>query len=115
MTVYDKAHIASYQVSELIAHHMKAHTSGELLIFPACKKIVTEMLGNKAAICPMIQFTGIYYKCLQISRKSFFFIHILQVQIDESTPITNKEQLIALIGCINEDHNYSKSGFFTKN
>ena len=32
MTVYDKAQVASHQVSELIAQNMKAHALGELLI-----------------------------------------------------------------------------------
>ena len=42
--------IASYQVSELIAQNMKAHTLGESIILPACKKIVSTMLGNEAAL-----------------------------------------------------------------
>ena len=44
-----EAQIASYEVSELIAQNMKAHTLGESLILPACKKIVKRMLGNEAA------------------------------------------------------------------
>ena len=44
MTFSDKAQIASYQVSELIAHNMKAHTLGEALILPACQKIVSTMI-----------------------------------------------------------------------
>ncbi len=49
ITVSEKAQISSYEVSELIAQNMKAHTLGESLILPACKKIVKTMLGNEAA------------------------------------------------------------------
>ena len=49
MTVSDKASIASYHVSEVIAQNMKAYTLSELLILPACKKIVRTRLGKKAA------------------------------------------------------------------
>ena len=50
MTVSDRAQIASYQVSELIAQNMKAHTLGESLILPACLKIVSTMFENEAAM-----------------------------------------------------------------
>ena len=50
ITVSDKAQIVSYQVSEMIAQNMKAHTIGKLLILPACKRIVSTMLGDEAAM-----------------------------------------------------------------
>ena len=40
MTVSDKAQIASYQVSEMIAQNVRAHTLGDSLILSACQKIV---------------------------------------------------------------------------
>eukprot|EP00106_Octopus_bimaculoides_P007154 XP_014774596.1 PREDICTED: zinc finger BED domain-containing protein 5-like [Octopus bimaculoides] len=49
MTVSEKAQIASYQVSGLIAQNMKAHTIGESLILPVCKKVVSTILGNEVA------------------------------------------------------------------
>ena len=49
VTISEKAQIASYEVSELIAQNMKDHTLGESLILPACKKIAKRMLGNEAA------------------------------------------------------------------
>ena len=49
VTISEKAQIVSYEVSELIVQNMKAHTLGESLILPACKKIVKRMLGNQAA------------------------------------------------------------------
>ena len=66
ITVSEKAQIASYQVSELIAHNMKAHTLGESLIFPAFKMSVTTRLGNEASMkintipLSMIQCTVVY-------------------------------------------------------
>ena len=41
MAVFDKAQIASYPISELIAQNMKAHTLGEVCQYD---------LGNKAAM-----------------------------------------------------------------
>ena len=49
VTISEKVQIAFYEVSELIAQNMKAHTLGKSLILPACKKIVKKMLGNEAA------------------------------------------------------------------
>ena len=50
MTVSDEDQNASYQVSQLIAQEMKAHTLGESLILPACQKIASTLLGNEAAM-----------------------------------------------------------------
>ena len=50
VTFSDKAQIASYQVFELITQTMKAHTLGESIILPACKKIVSMLLGNETAL-----------------------------------------------------------------
>ena len=49
MTISEKAQIASYEISELIAQNVKAHALGESFILPGCKKIVKRMLGNEAA------------------------------------------------------------------
>ena len=47
MTVSDKAQIASYQASELIVQNIKAHTLGESLVLPACKKKSVRCLQMK--------------------------------------------------------------------
>jgi len=104
VTVSDKAQIASYQVSELIAQNMKAHTLGESIILPACKKIVSTMLGNEAALkiskIPLSDDT-VRRRILEMSsdieknvsgnklQSSDFAL-----QVDESTDITNQAQLI---------------------
>ena len=113
MTVSDKAQIASYQVSELIAQNMKAHTLGESIILPACKKIVCTMLGNEAALkiskIPLSDDT-VRKRILEMSsdieknvsgnklQSSDFAL-----QVDESTDITNQAQLIAFVRFINEN------------
>jgi hypothetical protein len=45
----DKALLASFKVSELIAKKKKAHNIGEELILPACKEIVEVILGSEVA------------------------------------------------------------------
>ena len=50
MTVSDKSHISSCQVSEQIAKNMKAHTLDESLILHDSQKIASTMLANKAAM-----------------------------------------------------------------
>ena len=48
MTVSEKAQIASLEISEMIAQNLKSHTLGELIILPACRKMVKTMLGDEA-------------------------------------------------------------------
>lgn len=113
MTVSEKAQIASYEVSELIAQNMKAHTLGESLILPACQKIVKTMLGNEAAKeiskVPLSNDT-VHRRILEMSSdiEKNVCSNKLQdsnfaLQIDESTDITNKAQLLAFIRFIDED------------
>lgn len=124
ITVSDKAQIASYQVSEMIAQNMKAHTIGESLILPACKKIVSTMLGNEAAMkiskIPLSNNT-VHRRILEMSSDIEKNVcgHKLQcldfaLQVDESTDITNKAQLIAFIRFINEDQ-ITNQFFFARN
>ena len=111
VTVSDKAQIASYKVSQLIAQNMKAHTSDESIILPACKNIVSTMLGNKAALkiskIPLSDDTV----CRRILKMSFDIEKNVSgnnlqcsdfaLQVDESTDITNKAQLVAFVCFIN--------------
>ena len=98
-TVSDKAQIASYQVSELIAQNMKAHTLGKSIILPACKKIVSTMLGNEAALkiskIPLSDDT-VRRRILEMSSDIEKNVSSNKLQssdfallVDESTDITN--------------------------
>ena len=48
MTVSERAQLASIELAELIAMKSKSHTLAELVIRPACKKMVKSMLGETA-------------------------------------------------------------------
>ena len=101
--ISEKSQIASYEVSELIAQNMKAHTLGESLILPECKKIVKRLLGNEAAkeISKVsLSNDTVHRRILEMltnfektvcSNKLQFSDFALQV--DESTDNANKAQL----------------------
>ena len=113
MTVSDKAQIAFYQVSELIAQNMKSHTLDESFILPACQKIVSAKLGNEAAM----QISEITLSNDTVNRRNLEMSSDIEknvcgnnpqcsdfaLQFDESTDIINKAQLIAFIRFVNEN------------
>ena len=113
MTVSDRAQIASYQVSELIAQNMKAHSLGESLILPACQKIVSTMLENEAAMitCRItLSNDTVNRRILEMPSDieknvcgSKLQCSGFALQVDESTGIINMAQLIACIRLINEN------------
>ena len=102
MTFSEKAQIASYEVSELIAKSIKACTLAESLILPACKKIVkTTMLGNEAAMkigkVPLSNNT-VHRRILEMSSdiernvcSNKLQYSNFALQIDDSTDINNKQ------------------------
>ena len=113
LTISEKAQIASYKVSELIAQNIKAHTLGESLILPPCKMIVKRMLGNEAAKeiskVPLSNDT-VHRRILEMSTniEKTVCSNKLQfsdfaLQVDESTDNANKAQLLAFIRFIDED------------
>ena len=112
-TVSEKAQIASYEVSEMIALKMKSHSLAESVILPACKKMVRTILGEEAekqiSKIPLSNDT-VYRRIQEMShdieeniccgklQDSYFAL-----QVDESTDVTNKAQLMALIRFIDGD------------
>ena len=113
MTVSDKAQIASYQVSELIAQNKKGHASDESLILPACQKIVSTMLENEAAM----KISKITLSNDTANRRILEMSCDIEknvcgnklqcsdfaLQVDESADIINKALLITFIRFINEN------------
>ena len=111
VTISDKAQEASYLVAELVAQKMKSHTIAESLIMPACKIIVRTMLGEEAEC----EVSKVPVSNNTISRRvddlsnniSGILSEILQnnnfaLQVDETTDITGKAQLLAFARFENE-------------
>ncbi|XP_060529535.1 zinc finger BED domain-containing protein 5-like [Cylas formicarius] len=111
VTISDKAQIASYKVAELIALKQKPHDIAESLILPACLEIVKIMFGNEAQrdvlkipvsddtikrrIIDMLGFIENAVTA-KLSTKNF------ALQIDESTDISGKAQLIGFIRFVDD-------------
>jgi hypothetical protein len=47
-TIAEKAQVASYKATEIIARNIQPHTIAETLSLPACKQIVISVLGEAA-------------------------------------------------------------------
>ncbi len=111
VTISDKAHEASYVVAELVANKMKSHTIVESLIMPACKMIVRTMLGEAKSELSKVPVS---YNTISLRVDDLYndisstLSEILQntnfaLQVDESTDITGKAQLLAFVRFENED------------
>lgn len=110
--VSNKALFASYKVSELIAVNKKAHNIGETIILPACKEMVKIMLGNEAvdqiAKIPLSNDTvkrritdmseDIECTVAEKMRECKKFA----LQLDESTDVSNRAQLMAFVRFVSE-------------
>ena len=111
--VSTKAQEASYLVAEIIAKNSRPHTEAESIIFPACSAIVKTMLGDKAkeeikkiplsnnTICRRIcdMSADIENTVITSVNKSKIFA----MQVDESTDIGGKAQLLAFIRYVNNE------------
>ena len=111
--VSTKCQQASYYVAEIIAKNSKPHTEAEKVIFPACSAIVKTMFGTEAGkkikqiflsndtICRRI--------CDMLADRQDTVIFLVQqskmftIQVDESTDISGKAQLIAFIRFVNNE------------
>jgi len=111
-TVSQKALVASFEVSYLIAKTKKPHSIGESLVLPAAIKIVTAMQGeayaNDLKSIPLSDNTvsrrisnisdDILKQLLNRLRSNYF-----AMQLDESTDISNFSQLVYVRYIYKED------------
>ena len=108
----DNAQKASYAVSEIVASKMKFHTIAETVILPACQQIVRIMFAeetvSKLSKIPLSDST-ISRRIHEMSEniecniKSKILKHkLFALQIDETTDITGKAQLVVFIRFIND-------------
>lgn len=107
LKVSDKALVASYKVSELIALNKKSHNIGEKIIIPACREIVKLMFGNEAVeqidkiplsndtVKRRITDMSEDIECIVVEKmrecKKF------ALQLDESTDVSNKARLMVFV------------------
>lgn len=113
LKISDKSLLCSFKISELIAKKKKPHTIGEELILPACKEIVDVMFGKEAAEqisnIPLSNDT-VRRRIITMSEDIVKNVNeILQkdkefaLQLDESTDVSGKSQLISFIRFVNEE------------
>ncbi|XP_051785374.1 zinc finger BED domain-containing protein 5-like [Erpetoichthys calabaricus] len=113
VTVSEKALEASYHVAKLIACQKRPHTIGETLIKPACMEIVRLMLEpnevkevNKVSLSADTVKRRIHDMSSDILGtliRKLILAEKFALQIDESTDIKNKAQLIAIVRFVDED------------
>lgn len=107
VTTSDKAQIASCAVAEILAQKRKSHLTAESVILPACRKIVKIMFGDEAEKevmkIPLSDNTisrRIDDMSQDIEQQIIIDIHscnMFSLQLDESTDITGKAQLITFV------------------
>ncbi|UYV78592.1 hypothetical protein LAZ67_16002085 [Cordylochernes scorpioides] len=111
MTTSDEAQTASYMIAQLIARKKKAHAEAEEIILPALKIVAGCMLTNDA----MEKVTKIPLSSKTIARRiedmsEDIELQIKQsfndsstkwaIQLDETTDISNKAQLLAFLSIL---------------
>ena len=109
----DKVQEASYAVSEIVASKMKSHTIDESVILPACQQIVKIISGEEAVSelskIPLSDNTISRYihamsENTECNIKSKILKHkLFALQVDESTDITGKAQLLVFIRFIDDE------------
>ncbi|CAI9729538.1 Hypothetical predicted protein [Octopus vulgaris] len=101
------------KMAEIVARKMKPHTIAETVILPACQEMVRIMFGEDAVsglnkiplsdniISRRIQDMSGDIEC---NIKSKILKHkLLALQVDESTDITGKSQLLVFVRFINDE------------
>lgn len=107
MKISDKAQEASFRIAQLIAQKKKSHLIAESLIMPACRIMVKTMLGveaEKEIITIPLSDSKISRRIINISEdieeqdnEVIKSGGLFALQIDESTDISGKAQLMAFI------------------
>lgn len=111
-SVSNKAQEASYVVAELIAKKMKSYTTAENTILPACCEIVKIMFGEEyekeVKKIPLSNNT-IKRRIEEMSKdietqvnEKLKVADLFALQVDESTDITGKSQVLAFVRFISE-------------
>lgn len=112
-SVSEKAQEASYVVAELIAKKMKSHTTAESIILPACCEIVKIMFGEDSEKeirkIPLSDNT-ISRRIEDMSKdvedqviEKLKTVDFFALQLDESTDITGKPQVLTFVRFICEN------------
>ena len=109
----DKCQEASFVVSQVIAQRKQPHTVAENLVVPCCREIVRIMLGENAAKeiqkIPLSDNTvsrrinDMAADILEQLRDKLLESKSFSLQLDESTDIKGKCQLLANVGFIGND------------
>ena len=109
----DKAQEASYAVSKIVASEMKSRIIAESVILPACQQIVRIMFGEEAVSelskIPLSDNTISRYihdmsENIECNMKSKILKHkLFALEVDESTDITGKAQLLVFIRLIDDE------------
>ena len=104
----DKAQEASYAVSEIVASKMKSHTIAESVILPANSQQTVKIIFGEEAVSELIKIPlsdstlsrrihGMTEN-IECNIKSKILKHkLLALQIDGSTDITGKAQLLVFV------------------
>ncbi|CAI9716938.1 domain-containing 3 [Octopus vulgaris] len=119
MNASEMAQVTSVEIAEMIALQTKSHTLAESIISPACRKMVKTIIGDEAEqeiskiplsnntiLRRIMDFSADIEENVQIKVQNSEFA----LQVDESTDISNKTQLLTFIRFI--DGNQTINQFF---
>jgi hypothetical protein len=114
-TISETAQVASYKFAEIIAKKMQPHTIAEDVILSACKEIVKSMLGDGAgkdiSLVPLpndtisrrIDDMSSDIQSHVVEKLSGSRVHVFSLQLDKSTDISQKCQLLSHIRFVDQE------------